>query len=182
VAAQMARVENNWLVFNNVAAELACGPSSSQFKELLKLAQGVVSHSQWEKQFTDMALPTRNFHSPLSEGFLSGSPNLLPRAIGLAMLRMARSTVIGADLYTGERLYWRESQHAKPGSNQSAHLHPFFTCISLSGHNPLSNFNAVKLAVSAGFIVGSREFLKVTSMSATSYLERIDYSVGKVRK
>ena len=178
----MTKGGNHWLVCNNVAAKSASDPLNSEYSRLLRLARGVISHEQWEVEFHKSALPTRNFLSPLAESFWNGSPNLLPRAIGLAILRMAKITVIGADLYTGENLYRLEANRAQTGSDQTAQLHPFFTCISLSGHNPLSNFNAIKLAALSGFVVGSPEFLRLANLSAKSYLERIDYSVGLKRK
>ena len=182
LAHSMTKGGDHWLFLNNVAAGYATDPSNSHYREPLAMAKGVIAHSQWEHAFQEMSLSTRNFDSSLAESFLSGSPNLLPRAVSLAIRLNAKVVVTGADLYTGKNLYRHETQRELGGKEYSPQLHPFFTCISLSGHNPLSNFNALKLAFSAGFIVGDRGFIEVMNMSAKTYLEHIDYSVGEKRK
>lgn len=127
-------------------------------------------------------IPAASYASGFLDLWSYGSPNLLPRAISVAIAIADKVIIDGADLHTGETLYRRAKGKSVKSMTVTNDRPQFFTCNSLASHDPLWAFFILKGLRRSQFIVGNRGVLDLLDMSGVEYLEKLDDSVGKPRR
>lgn len=171
--AGLSKTNNSWLVMNNVFASIAIRELNEGRMEHLLKAKGIICAPQWLHAFRKLGMVAIYYTTPFSEMLLVGSPNLLQRAVGLAIFHDARVNAVGVNLYAGDDLYLREKKK---------NLHEFFTSISLASHEPVQNFRLARLAKEMGVIEGDAVFTEILELSTAQYLSRLDNGLGRLRR
>lgn len=103
-----SKTSNSWLVMNKKFASIPIRDLEEfQIEHLLKV-KGIICAPLWLHAFRKLKMVAIDYTTPFSEMLLVGYPNLLKRAVGLAIFYDARVNVSGINLYSGDNLYLRE--------------------------------------------------------------------------
>ena len=171
-------------ILNNVAASDAV-IHGGQLLNLIAKAKAVYVASHFvESLVSKFGVSAKSSSSRFLLAWDTGNPNLLQRAVGVALQNGYRIQVTGANLYAARGIYdlgLRPDPRALRGSSRV--LHEFFTCISYSSHDPVSNFIFIKRLHESGFLISLDTVLgKVLSGTLEEYLVTIEDTLGRSRK
>jgi hypothetical protein len=173
-------------LLNNVAATLVIGDPNSRLSRIVRQAKMVYCAPQFVEEFErHIGMPARTYDSRFLQTWEQGSPNLLHRAIGVALDHNLKVEIVGANLYGSKVTYSSAMNNHPYGAmgNSPRRLHEFFTCISYSNHEPIPNFISVKRLYKSGVIATADPALSsVLAGNLTEYLETLEETLGKLRK
>ncbi len=166
-----------WFI-NGVFAEALVNSQQTDLLELAAHASKIYCNPLWVAPLrARLGSRVFSYESGYMDMWTFGSPNLLHRAVGVALSRELRAHVTGANLYVANRLYDQKSSEGKP----SRQLHPFFTCASYAEHNPVINFLNLRRLYKAGWVSGDQHFEPLMKLSTNDYLIELDASLGRRR-
>lgn len=171
-------------VLNNVSAAEAIRGRGQLLRLLKKAPRVFVAPSFVDEFVSECGVSASSFQSNFLRTWDTGSPNLLHRAIGVALPEVSRIEITGANLYSGTRIYGQvlggtTGLRERPTRS----LHQFFTCLSYSNHDPIANFISIKRLFESGLIGTSDESLNtVLRGTLRDYLESLETSLGRTRK
>lgn len=175
--------KGSWVI-NSAFAALLCDPrSNSELKVLAQKAQVIYCNHNWTSRVQSIVqVPVLSYNSNFMDLWMTGSPNLLHRAIGLTISKGLSATVVGANLYIADSIY---QQTVNEGgyivAQPTRTLHEFFTCNSYSNHDPTMNFITAKRLQLSNLIIGDEKVKNVLSWSLGGYLLALEKSIGMRR-
>jgi hypothetical protein len=114
--------------------------------------------------------------------WLVGAPNLLHRALGIALNKGHSATIVGANFYIADHIYQQTiSQQGQSFNLPQRSLHEFFICSSYSQHSPVVNFITAKRLKLSGWVIGDEKINEILSWSLQKYLLALEKSIGERR-